>query len=61
MTQSVRALAALLKRFLRSVISGVLTPAHGVAPTPAGTQKPPIAGMPESSAQGGSFGACAMH
>jgi len=57
MAQSVGAVAALFKRFLRSVISGVLTPADGVAPTAAGTQKPPIAGMPESSAQGGSFGA----
>jgi len=45
-------MAALFQRFLGSLGSGLLTPAEGVAPAAAGTQKPPIAGIPDSSAQG---------
>lgn len=57
MARNLGATAAQVQRFLRSVISGLLTPADGVAPAAAGTRKPPIAGMPESSAQGGGLGA----
>ncbi|MGQ7297989.1 hypothetical protein [Quadrisphaera sp. KR29] len=55
MTQHLTALFRWLLRPLAAAFSGLLTPLDGVAPAKAGTKKPPIAGMPESSAQGGSF------
>lgn len=41
-----------VRRRVGEVLDRLLAPADGVAPAAAGTSRPPIASMPESSGQG---------